>query len=485
MQHFPIFLNLAGRRVVVSGGGAAALAKLRLLLKTEAAITVFATKPDRQIITWAAEGALTLVPRAFAAGDALGAALFYAANEDDVEDARAAGLARAEGALVNIVDNLADSQFITPAIVDRDPVTVAIGTEGAAPVLARAIKADLEERLPATLGTLARIGKSFRKMAEALPFGRARRDFWQDYYFNAGPRAITQGEEAVDRALDDLLARHLTRPERPGHISFVGAGPGDPDLLTLKARKALDAADVVIHDRLVPQPILELARREATMIDVGKTGFGPSAKQEDINALVVQHGLEGAQVVRLKGGDCTVFGRLDEEVEAVLEAGLSYDVVPGITAASAAVASIGQSLTKRGRNASARILTGHDMQGFADHDWRSLARPGEVAAIYMAKRAAHFLQGRLMMHGAAPDTPVTVVENASRPDQRVLGTTLDRLSTDLGEADFNGPALMLFGLAPRDGLPVTTFDQEAFPWPATSLPKSSQQTPSSLATSSI
>ncbi|ASP21904.1 siroheme synthase [Antarctobacter heliothermus] len=485
MQHFPIFLDLAGRRVVVSGGGAAALAKLRLLLKTQAVIFVFAAEADHQILTWAAEGALTLVPRALEPGDAQCAALFYAANEDDAEDGRTAALARADGALVNIVDNLEDSQFITPAIVDRDPVTIAIGTEGAAPVLARAIKADLEERLPATLGTLARIGKGFRKMAEALPFGRARRDFWQDYYFNAGPRAITQGTEAVDRALDDLLARHLTRPERPGHISFVGAGPGDPDLLTLKARKALDAADVVIHDRLVPQPILELARREATMIDVGKTGFGPSAKQEDINALVVQHGLEGAQVVRLKGGDCTVFGRLDEEVEAVLEAGLSYDVVPGITAASAAVASIGQSLTKRGRNASARILTGHDMQGFADHDWRSLARPGEVAAIYMAKRAAHFLQGRLLMHGAAPDTPVTVVENASRPDQRVLGTTLDRLSNDLGEADLNGPALMLFGLAPRDGLPATTFDQEAFPWPVASLPKSSPQMPSSLATSSI
>ncbi len=485
MQHFPIFLNLAGRRVVVSGGGAAALAKLRLLMKTEAAITVFAARPDRQIITWAARGVLTLVPRAFEPGDALCAALFYGANEDADEDSRAAAIARAEGALVNVVDNLQDSQFITPAIVDRDPVTVAIGTEGAAPVLARAIKADLEERLPASLGTLARIGKRFRKMAEALPFGRARRDFWQDYYFNAGPRAISQGEGAVEETLDSLLDSHLTRQTRPGHISFVGAGPGDPDLLTLKARKALDAADVVIHDRLVPQPILELARREATMIDVGKTGFGPSTRQEDIDALIVKHGLEGAQVVRLKGGDCTVFGRLDEEIEAVLEAGLSYDIVPGITAASAAVANIGQSLTKRGRNASARLLTGHDMQGFADHDWRALAQGGEVAAIYMGKRAAHFLQGRLMMHGAAPDTPVTVVENASRPDQRVLGTTLDRLSADLAEADFDGPALMLYGLAPREGLPVTTYRQEAFQWPANSRPKLSPQTPSSLATSSI
>lgn len=484
MQHFPIFLNLAGRRVVLSGGGAAALAKLRLLMKTDASITVFAKAPDRQIIHWASQGALTLVKRAFEPGDAMCAALFYGANEDAAEDSRTAALARAEGALVNIVDNLSDSQFITPAIVDRDPVTVAIGTEGAAPVLARAIKADLEARLPASLGTLARIGKAFRKMAEALPFGRARREFWQAYYFDAGPRAMAQGEDALDQALDDLLTAHLSRQNRPGHISFVGAGPGDPDLLTLKARKALDAADVVIHDRLVPQPILELARREAVMIDVGKTGFGASAKQQDINALLVQHGKDGAQVVRLKGGDCTVFGRLDEELDAVLAADLSYDVVPGITAASAAVASIGQSLTKRGRNASARILTGHDMQGFADHDWRSLACPGEVAAIYMAKRAAHFLQGRLLMHGAAPDTPITLVENASRPDRRVLSTTLAQLSTDLTQAGFTGPALMLFGLAPRDGLPVTTYSQEASPWPATLLPKSSPQMPSSRVTSS-
>lgn len=485
MQHFPIFLNLAGRRVVVSGGGAAALAKLRLLMKTKATLTVFSARPDRQILRWAAQGALTLEPRAFEPGDALCAALFYGANEDAQEDARAASIARAEGALVNLVDNLADSQFITPAIVDRDPVTVAIGTEGAAPVLARAIKADLEERLPASLGPLARIGKRFRKMAQALPFGRARRDFWQEYYFDAGPRAVPRGAGAVEETLDRLLDSHLSRHDRPGHISFVGAGPGDPDLLTLRARKALDAADVVIHDRLVPQPILDLARREATMIDVGKTGFGPSTRQHDIDALIVKHGQEGAQVVRLKGGDCTIFGRLDEEIEAVLEAGLSYDIVPGITAASAAVAHIGQSLTKRGRNASARLLTGHDMKGFADHDWHALAQSGEVAAIYMGKRAAHFLQGRLRMHGAAPDTPVTLVENASRPDQRVLHTRLDRLSTDLAQADFNGPALMLYGLAPRDGLPVTPRHQEAYQWPVNSHPRLSPQTPSSLARSSI
>ena len=450
MKHFPIFLNLAGRRVVVAGGGEAAIAKLRLLLKTEARITVFAADPAPEIADWASAGRLVVEQRAFAPGDALCAALFYAAADDDAEDARTAALARADGALVNMVDNLEGSAFITPAIVDRDPVTIAIGTEGTAPVLARRIKALLEAQLSPMLGALARAARPFRIKAATLPPGRARRSFWADYYDTAGPQALAgEGEEALPATLNALLNRHRTTEDEPGRVDFVGAGPGDPELLTLKARKALDAADVVIHDRLVPAPILELARREAQILDAGKEGFGPSMRQEDINDLIVTHAARGAHVVRLKSGDATVFGRLDEEIEAVLEAGLDYAVVPGITAASASVATIGQSLTRRGRNSSVRLLTGHDMKGFADHDWAALARPGEVAAIYMGKKSARFVQGRLMMHGADPATPVTVVENASRPDQRILETSLSRLEPDLTSAAMTGPALVLYGLAPR------------------------------------
>ncbi|MBT8476827.1 MAG: uroporphyrinogen-III C-methyltransferase [Alphaproteobacteria bacterium] len=236
---------------------------------------------------------------------------------------------------------------------------------------------------------------------------------------------------------------------RSGHVDFVGAGPGDPELLTLKALKALETADVVIHDRLVSPEILERARRGALILDAGKEGFGPAMAQAEINALIVQHASRGAHVVRLKSGDATVFGRLDEEIDAVTTAGLDYRVVPGITSASAAVATIGQSLTKRTRNASVRFLTGHDMKGFAEHDWAALARTGEVAAIYMGKRSARFIQGRLLMHGANPATPVTIIENASRPDQRVIATTLARLEPDLTDAGLTGPALTLYGLAPR------------------------------------
>jgi len=456
MDHFPIFLNLQGRRVIVSGGGEAAEAKLRLLLKTSAQISVFAPAASDQITAWADAGKLRLVRSTFGPGDALCAALFYAADEDDAEDARTSALARADGALVNIVDNLEDSAFITPAIVDRDPVTVAIGTEGAAPVLARAIKADIEARLPAKLGLLARVGKGFRKAADALPFGRARRDFWRDYYFNTGPRAANPTETELRATLDHTLSTHIQRSARPGHIDFVGAGPGDPELLTLKARRLLDEADVVIYDRLVTPGILELARREAVMVDVGKTGFGPSTPQEQINALLVEHGLKGAQVVRLKGGDATVFGRLDEEIEAVEDAALSWAIVPGITSASASVAALGQSLTRRGRNSAVRLLTGHDMKGYADHDWSALARPGEVAAIYMGKSAARFVQGRLMMHGCDPETPISLIENASRPDQRIVASSLKDLAQDISQSDLQGPVMTLFGLAPRHATSVLT-----------------------------
>lgn len=248
---------------------------------------------------------------------------------------------------------------------------------------------------------------------------------------------------------------------KTGYVEFVGAGPGDPDLLTQKALKAFAAADIVLHDRLISAEILALAGQAATLVDVGKAGFGASWKQEDIDALLVDYALKGNRVVRLKSGDPTVFGRLDEEIDAVDAAGIRWSIVPGITAASAAVAGIGQSLTRRGRNSSVRFLTGHDMKGFADHDWSALARNGSVAAIYMGKKSARFIPGRLIMHGADRATPITLVENASRPDQRVLTTNLDQLPADLSAAEMDGPVLTFYGLAPRQAAEaLTEFNKE-------------------------
>jgi uroporphyrin-III C-methyltransferase len=243
---------------------------------------------------------------------------------------------------------------------------------------------------------------------------------------------------------------HDTAKTETHAIAFVGAGPGDPELLTVKALRALQSADVVIHDRLVSDEILALVGPQTSLRNAGKEGFGSSVTQNDINAMIVDEASRGARVVRLKSGDPTVFGRLDEELDAVIAAGLDYTIMPGLTSASAAVAALGQSLTKRGRNTAVRLITGHDIQGYADQDWRALAREGEVAAIYMAKKAARFIQGRMLMHGASPSTPVTIVENASRPDERIVPATLASLPAVLAEAGITGPALLMYGLAPRD-----------------------------------
>jgi uroporphyrin-III C-methyltransferase len=242
-------------------------------------------------------------------------------------------------------------------------------------------------------------------------------------------------------------------------VTFVGAGPGAAAHLTLGAYAALQAADVVIHDRLVGAEVMALIPRHVQRVDVGKEGFGPSAKQSDINAVLVAHGLAGKRVVRLKGGDCGIFGRLDEEIDALEAAGLAFAILPGLTSATVAAASIGQSLTKRGRNRALRIVTGHDMEGFADQDWRGMARAGEVTAIYMGKKSARFIQGRLMMHGADAATPVTVVENVSRPDEKVIAATLADLPEAVAALD--GPAVLLYGLAPRQAASALSQLKEA------------------------
>lgn len=247
----------------------------------------------------------------------------------------------------------------------------------------------------------------------------------------------------------------------PGQVDLVGAGPGDPELLTLKAYRLISQAQLIIHDRLIAAPILDLAPADANLIAVGKQGFGASWSQSDINHLLIKHAQQGMDIVRLKSGDATLFGRLDEEIQALSAADIAWSIVPGITAASAATAAIGQSLTRRQRNASIQFLTGHDMAGFAHHDWRALARPGNVAAIYMGMRAARFLQGHLLMQGAAPSTPISIIISASRPDQHIIAATLGSLVDHIQATDLSGPAILLYGLAPRDAVAVELPIQQA------------------------
>ena len=446
MRYFPIFVDTKDKTVVVSGAGHAAEAKLRLLLKTEASIQVCGEKPTAAIRQWARDGKLELHEREVQCEDVSDAKLVYGANDDLELDRQAVALGKWAGASTNIVDNLEESEFLTPAIVDRDPVTVAIGTEGTAPVLARKIKSMNEEFLSASIGRLAKIAGGLRYKVAHLS-GTARRRLWSNYYSGEAETVLEQdGESKVRDLFLNLVARVSDNTSRIGSVVFVGAGPGDPELLTLKARKHLDSADVVLHDKLVSKEILELARREALIIETGKKGFGDAMSQDDINHLMVKYAKDGHKVVRLKGGDPAVFGRLAEEIDALDLAQIGFEIVPGITAASAGAAAAGVSLTRRGRNESIQIVTGHDMKGFSELDWHSLARPGSAAAIYMGVRSSSFIAGRLLMHGADAGTPVTIVSNASRADQQIVETTLSQLP-GVVEDKVKAPAILLLGLA--------------------------------------
>lgn len=314
MRHFPIFIAIEGRRIVLSGGGDAALAKLRLLMKTQGRLTVFAIDPAPEIVAWAAKGRLALVRRRMEPGDALCAALFYAADEDAAEDARTTALARADGALTNIVDNLEGSQFITPAIVDRDPVTVAIGTEGTAPVLARSIKADIEAMLPATLGPLAIAARGFRAMADALPMGRVRRAFWSGYFFRAGPEALERGAPDLQEVLKSELVHHLAQRTEAGRVTFAVVASADPELLPQKTRRTLHEADLVLHGAAIAPGVLDLARREAE--------FGPVP---DMAQPVIDAAIRGNHVICL-----TPRAPDPRLIAACHAAGLPPRIIPGI-----------------------------------------------------------------------------------------------------------------------------------------------------------
>ncbi|MFT5172811.1 MAG: uroporphyrin-III C-methyltransferase/precorrin-2 dehydrogenase/sirohydrochlorin ferrochelatase [Gammaproteobacteria bacterium] len=459
MRYFPVFVDLRDQRVVFSGAGRTAVAKLRLLLKSEARIEVFASEAAVEVQRWHAGGTLSWQPRALCAADLLGATLVYAASGESAEDQRVADLARTAGVLCNVVDNLQASRFLTPAIVDRDPVTVAICTEGTAPVLARQIKADIEDALAVNLGSLARAAARLRERVARYPRGAWRRRFWRAFFAADSKRSLTVGtavgDDASEVAIGALLERHARGHVEPGRIALVGAGPGDPELLTLGARRVLRDADVVLYDRLVDPRILELARREAHFEEVGKSPAfrpGPTGRswtQGDINARCIEHARNGHRVVRLKSGDPLIFGRADEELDAFEAAGFECEIVPGITAAVAASASLRSSLTRRGRNSEVRLVSAHDVDGYAEQDWRAMAAPGAVTALYMGVRAARFVQGRLMLFGAEPHMPVSIVENASREDERVLCGQLCELDALFRQHQVKGPAVIFTGLAAR------------------------------------
>jgi uroporphyrin-III C-methyltransferase/precorrin-2 dehydrogenase/sirohydrochlorin ferrochelatase len=447
MKYFPLFADLDKAHVLVVGGGEQATQKVRLLLKTSAQITVVAETVTDELRELEDQNAIWIVLRVFLARDLDGQRLVYAATGDRALDASVARAAKARGIPVNVVDAPELSTFIMPAIVDRAPVTVAIGTEGAAPVLAREIKTRLETWLPANFGVLAQHAQSLRAVvAKSTPDARARRRLWERLLQGPFRRAVLSGAETEAR---DIFAAELQGGDAPasgGRVALIGCGPGDPDLLTLKALQRLQEADVLVVDRLVNPKILEYGRRDAERIFVGKTPGGPTTSQAEINRILVREASAGKVVARLKGGDPFIFGRAAEEMAALQTAGIGVEVVPGVTAAHACAARIGLPVTLRERVRHFSVVTGATADGAPDLDWHALAAPGTAFAVYMGVGNAPLLRRHLLAAGAEPDTPVVIVENGTRETERAVATTLSDLSDCVAGQAIAGPAVIFFGL---------------------------------------
>jgi uroporphyrin-III C-methyltransferase/precorrin-2 dehydrogenase/sirohydrochlorin ferrochelatase len=464
MKHFPIFLDIEDRKVLIVGGGEAAAQKARLIGKTPAHLHIVASDICSELSTLEA----TIHLRPFSPADLDDAAIVYVATGDIHEERWVSDLARQRGIAVNVVDQPHLCSFLTPAIVDRDPVVVAIGTEGAAPMLAQGIKSRLEAILPPGLGVLARKARQYRPVIAArLRAGSARRAFWGSFFFGTlRDRFLSGGDAAFSTCVETEISELEVADRGPGRVALVGAGPGDPELLTLKAQRLLQSADVIVHDRLVGPEILEYARRDAERICVGKTPGLISPSQGEINRLLINHAAKGSDVVRLKGGDPYIFARGAEEQAALEEAGVEVEVVPGITAAAGCAAAIKLPLTRRGENRSLSVLTAMGESGPAEHDWSHLARAGTTFALYMGVGTAERTQIQLLDAGIDPETPVVIVENGTLAGQRSASTNLSALSETIMAKGIHGPAIIYVGLAPVAGTRVQDLNAETPPAPS-------------------
>lgn len=458
MRSFPVFLRVDGKPPLVVGGGELAGIKTRLLLKRAPLVEVSAERLDSELARLAEDDKVRKIEPAPGIDQIRGRPLVISATQDDEEDARVSAIARVLGVPVNVPDRPELCTFALAAIVDRDEVTVAIGTEGLAPVLAQRLRAMFERELHPRLGVLARLAGTFRdRVAAELPEGSARRSLWERIFDGPAGKAALDGDEdeagrllgaEIDAAVaGERNAQDTSRVK--GRVIMVGAGPGDPDLLTLKAVRALKSADVILYDGLVGEGVLEHARREALLMPVAKSKGAHSVSQGDINRLMVEHAEQGCIVVRLKGGDPFVFGRGGEELQALREAGVPVEVVPGITAAVAAAASVQIPLTHRDHSHSVTFLSGHAAKGsgpdFERIDLAALAGGENTLVLYMGVATAGAVAEKLLRSGWSPETPVLAVENASRDNERRVGTRLSMLAEDPARLRLRSPAVLFFG----------------------------------------
>jgi uroporphyrin-III C-methyltransferase/precorrin-2 dehydrogenase/sirohydrochlorin ferrochelatase len=446
MEGLPLTLVLAGRRCLVVGAGAVAARKIGLLLRAGAAVHVVAPCASPEVAALAASGRVRYEARRFAARDLDGAALAIAAMAERETNAAVSAAARRRGVPVNVADDPALCTVTLPAIVDRGPVTIAIATGGAAPTLARHLRARIERVVPAGVADLADFMRRVRpRVRAAVPDAGARRRLWDR--LAEGPiadLAMAGRAEEAEQRLEALLAKPAAAPAR-GKVYLVGAGPGDPELLTLKAARLLQEADAVVHDRLVSAGVLDLARREAERVDVGKRCGRQSTPQAEINARLVSLARAGKRVVRLKGGDPFVFGRGGEEMQALLAAGIACEIVPGVTAALGCAAYAGIPLTHRDHAHACIFVTGHSSGGALDLDWASLARPLQTVCVYMGLGSLDRLVAGLVRHGVSPRMPAAIVVEGTTPRQQVLAGRLGELARLRGDVPPAAAGLVIIG----------------------------------------
>jgi uroporphyrin-III C-methyltransferase/precorrin-2 dehydrogenase/sirohydrochlorin ferrochelatase len=449
LARLPIFLALGGKRVVVAGESAAAAWKAELLSAAGAEVEVFAPNPCEELTALAEDppgGAVRLIRRVWDPADLEHAALAVAACEDEAAAAAFAAAGRAVGVPVNVVDRPAFCDFAFGAIVNRSPLVIGISTDGAAPAFGLAVRAKIEALIPHGFAQWAEAARRWRKAVQESGLSFAgRRRFWQ--LFTA--RAVAEpNREPAQSDLVSLLAatRRQAGTAEQGSVTLVGAGPGDPELLTLRAVRALQSADVILFDDLVSPEVLDYARREAKKMLVGKTGHGPSCKQTEINALMVSLARAGRGVVRLKGGDPLIFSRAEEELAACRAAGITVDVVPGITAAQGAASGLRMPLTRRGKARRIQYVTGHgENGGLPDLDWRSLADPCVTTVVYMPTKHLSDLVAHALAAGLDPATPAAAISRATRKDQNVIAAPVAKLPAALEAAALPGPVLVLIG----------------------------------------
>lgn len=446
MQALPIFFNIAQRRCIVIGGGEVATRKVIMLLKAQGNVVVIAPELSAELHEMLAKNEIEYVKTSFAPEQLTAACLVIAATNDEAVNEAVSVAAKRLNIPVNVVDAPALCTFTMGSIIDRSPVVIAISSEGNAPVLARHIRSKIETMLPAAYGRIASLAGEFREQVKArFSTTQARRRFWEDVL--NGPlveRVLSGQEQAARDLLGELLTQSEDAPAR-GEVYLVGGGPGDPDLLTFRALRLMQQCDVCVYDKLVSKEVMELVRRDAELIYVGKSRDQHTLPQEEINALLARLALEGKRVLRLKGGDPFIFGRGGEEIETLMQHGVPFQVVPGITAANGVSSYAGIPLTHRDYAQACLFITGHLKEGTVDLDWQAMARPRQTVVIYMGLVGLEQICAQLIAHGVSPEMPAAVIQQGTTQKQRVVESTLATLANDVAVAGLKPPSLTIIG----------------------------------------